>query len=129
MSRSVRLAVFAVAVIGYPAGLAELAMHLARDPLADIHAYYDAGARLNAGLPLYPASADPNAADFYRYPPLTAIIFRPLAALPFPLAAGAWEALILAAFAITLCWPARGGAGRPPWCSARSHRPGCSPTC
>jgi hypothetical protein len=104
VSRSVRLGVFAAAVIGYLASLAELAMHLASDPLADVHAYYDAGARLNAGLPLYPASADPNVADFYRYPPLTAIVFRPLAALPFPLAAGMWEALILAAFAVTLWW-------------------------
>jgi hypothetical protein len=102
VSRSVRLGIFAVALIGYLAGLAELAMHVASDPLADVHAYYDAGARLNAGLPLYPASADPNVADFYRYPPLTAIVFRPLAALPFPLAAGAWEALVLAAFALTL---------------------------
>ena len=102
MSRSVRLAVFAAAVIGYLAGLAELAMHLTHDPLADVHAYYDAGARLNAGLPLYPATANPDVADFYRYPPLTAIVFRPLAALPFPLAAGVWEALILAAFALTL---------------------------
>ncbi len=102
VSRSVRLAAFASAIIGYLAGLAELAMHLSGDPLADVHAYYDAGARLNAGLPLYPASADPNLADFYRYPPLTAIVFRPLAMLPFPLAGALWEVLILAAFALTL---------------------------
>ena len=100
--RSVRLTLFATAVIGYLAGLAELAMHLARDPLADVHAYHDAGARLNAGLPLYPAGADPNVADFYRYPPLTAIVFRPLAVLPFPLAGALWEALILATVALTL---------------------------
>ncbi len=102
MSRPVRLGIFAAAVVGYLAGLAELAMHLASDPLADVHAYYDAGARLNAGAPLYPATANPDVADFYRYPPLTAIVFRPLALLPFPLAAGLWEAVILAAFALTL---------------------------
>ena len=50
--------------------------------LRDVRAYYDAATRLNEGLPLYPAGADPDAADFYRYPPLLAILFRPLASSP-----------------------------------------------
>ena len=62
-----RLLVFAAAVIGYLAGVAELVMHLAHDLLADVRAYYDAGTRLNAGLPLYPAGANPDVADCYRY--------------------------------------------------------------
>ena len=37
-------------------------LHLTSDPLADVRAYDDAGSRLNADLPLYPADADPNAA-------------------------------------------------------------------
>jgi len=70
-------------------------MHLSSDPLADVHAYYDAGARLNAGLPLYAQTATTNEAAFYRYPPLLAIAFRPLALLSFPLAAAIWEAVVL----------------------------------
>jgi hypothetical protein len=93
---------FALAVIGALAGAYVFWVHATTDPLADVHAYYDAGARLNAGLPLYPAGADPNAAEFYRYPPLLAMAFRPLALMPFDVAAGIWEALVLAAFGATL---------------------------
>jgi hypothetical protein len=99
-----RLGVFTLAALGALAGIATLFMHLASDPLADVRAYYDAGARLNAGLPLYPADADPNAADFYRYPPLLAIAFRPLALLPFPTAAAIWEAVVVASLLGTLWW-------------------------
>jgi hypothetical protein len=77
-------------------------LHLTTDPLADVHAYYVAAARLNAGLPLYPPGADTNAADFYRYPPLLAILFRPLALLPFEVAAAIWEAICIGAFVLTL---------------------------
>jgi hypothetical protein len=102
--RAARLALFALAVVGGLAGVGVLWIHLAGDPLADVRAYYDAGARLNAGLPLYPADADPNAAEFYRYPPLLAIAFRPLALLPFPAAAAAWEAVVIASLVGTLWW-------------------------
>ena len=103
-ARLAYLAVFALAVVGALAGIATLFMHLANDPLADVRAYYDAGARLNAGLPLYPADADPNAAEYYRYPPLLAIAFRPLALLPFAAAAAIWEAVVIASFGATLWW-------------------------
>jgi len=102
--RFARLGVFALAVLGALAGLGVLWIHLAGDPLSDVRAYYDAGARLNAGLPLYPADADPNAAAFYRYPPFLAIAFRPLALLPFPAAAAIWEAVVIASLAGTLSW-------------------------
>jgi hypothetical protein len=102
--RLARLGVFTLAVLGALAGIVTLFMHLATDPLADVRAYYDAGARLNAGLPLYPADADPNAAEFYRYPPLLAIAFRPLALLPFPAAAAIWEAVVIASLLGTLWW-------------------------
>lgn len=101
-ARLVALLWFALAVVGALAGVYLFWLHATTDPLADVRAYYDAGARLNAGLPLYPAGADPNAAEFYRYPPLLAIAFRPLALLPFDVAAGIWEGLALAAFALTL---------------------------
>lgn len=101
--RYVRLAWFAVAVCGALFGAAVLVFYLVREPLSDVRAYYDAGARLNSGLPLYPADADPNEAEFYRYPPLLAIAFRPAAAfLPYETAALLWGALCLATFAGTL---------------------------
>ena len=77
-------------------------LHLAGDPLADVRAYYDAGARLNAGRPLYPAGQDVNGPTAYFYPPLFAILFRPLALLPYEAAAAIWEAIVVAAFVATL---------------------------
>ena len=92
--RAVRLVLIAASLIGLLIGLGALRLHLATDPLADVHAYYDAGARLNAGLPLYEQAATTNEAAFYRYPPLLAILFRPLALLPFELAATIWMAVL-----------------------------------
>jgi hypothetical protein len=100
--RRVRLALTALAGLGAMAGIWMFWFHLSTDPLADVRAYYDAGARLNAGLPLYPASADTNTAEFYRYPPLLAIAFRPLALLPYPAAAAIWEAAVIASLVGTL---------------------------
>ena len=79
----VRSVVIASAVLGALIGLDTLRVHLQVDPLVDVHAYYDAGARLNAGQPLYDQISTTNDPDFYRYPPLLAIAFRPLALLPF----------------------------------------------
>ncbi len=70
--------------------------------MADVRAYYDAGARLNAGRPLYPPDANPDVAQFYRYPPLLAIVFRPLALLPYEVVAPLWGMAMLAAFVLTL---------------------------
>ncbi len=99
---NVRRVLAGAAVLGLALGIQTLVLHLSTDPLADVHAYYDAGARLNAGLPLYdqPATTDENA--FYRYPPLLAIAFRPLAALPFEAAAVIWEAFLVGCFALTV---------------------------
>jgi hypothetical protein len=100
--RQARLAWNVAAVVGLLAGLQTLWLHLTMDPLADIRAYYDAATRLNEGLPLYPPGADTNAPDFYRYPPLFAMLFRPLAPLPFPLAAAVWQAIVIGSFVLTL---------------------------
>lgn len=110
--RARRLGLFALAVIGGLLGLGVFWLHLTSDPLIDVRAYYDAAARLNAGQPLYPAVADPDLADFYRYPPLLAIVLRPLALLPFHVAAVAWGAAMLAAFVLTI---RRLGGGRRVW--------------
>jgi hypothetical protein len=101
-SRPLQFALFFAACVGVIVGTSTLTLHLQADPLGDVRAYYDAGARLNAGLPLYPAGADPDAPDFYRYPPLLAILFRPLALLSYPAAAATWEVFLIGCLAATL---------------------------
>src|SRR3954454_14700871 len=100
--RIARLALAALAFAGFLLGLELALIHLAQDPLSNTRAYYDAGARLNAGIPLYDQPATTNEAAFYRYPPLLAILFRPLALLPYEVAAIAWEAIFVATFVLTL---------------------------
>ncbi len=101
-----RLLLVAVAVVfagfGLLLGIEVLNLHLTTDPLADVHAYYEAGARLNAGQSLYVQTADPNFNHYYFYPPLLAIAFRPLALLPYDTAALLWEAVIVAATVLTV---------------------------
>jgi len=93
--RLIGLLMVAVAVFGAILGLQMLGFHLATDPLTDFRVYYDAAARLNAGLPLYPPGAR-------IYPPLFEIVLRPLALLPFDVAAGIWVGITLSAFGLTL---------------------------
>jgi hypothetical protein len=101
-ARHVQWVLIAAAELGLIIGLDTLVLHLRLDPLADVRAYYDAGTRLNAGLPLYEQTATTDDPGFYRYPPLLAIAFRPLALLPFDTAALIWEAILLALFVATL---------------------------
>lgn len=100
--RVLRAVVLTLAAFGFVIGVQIAIIHLQVDPLADVRAYYDAGARLNAGAGLYDQAAGTNEAEFYRYPPLLAIAFRPLALLPFEVAAAIWEGIVVAAFALTL---------------------------
>lgn len=101
-SKSVHRVLIAASVIGLLIGLDTLVLHLRLDPLADVRAYYDAGARLNAGLPLYVQTATTDDPGFYRYPPLLAIAFRPLALLPYETAALIWEGFLIVLFIGTL---------------------------
>lgn len=101
-ARRVQWVLIAAAVLGLVIGLDTLVLHLRLDPLADVRAYYDAGARLNAGIPLYQQAATTDDPGFYRYPPLLAIAFRPLALLPFQTAAFIWEAVLIILFVATL---------------------------
>lgn len=84
-----------VAVIWALGGIRMFLFHLSYDPFADIRVYYDAAARLNEGLPLYPPGAR-------IYPPLFSILFRPLALLPFEVAVAIWESVLVGAFGLTL---------------------------
>ena len=98
----VQLVLIAASVLGLIIGIDTLVLHLRLDPLADVRAYYDAGARLNAGLPLYDQPATTDDPGFYRYPPLLAIAFRPLALLPYQTAALIWAGFLVALFVGTL---------------------------
>ena len=84
-----------VAVIWALGGIRMFLFHISYDPFADIHVYYEAAARLNAGEPLYPPGAR-------IYPPLFSILFRPLALLPFEVAVAIWEGILLGALGLTL---------------------------
>jgi hypothetical protein len=99
---NIRRILVLAALLGLGLGVETVVLHVSTDPLADVHAYYDAGTRLNAGLPLYEQSAGTNDPSFYRYPPLLAVAFRPLALLPFDTAALIWELLLFAALALTI---------------------------
>jgi len=103
-ARAVPLGLFALAVVGALAGIYVLWLHLTTDPLNDVHAYYWAAGRLNAGLPLYPPDQSVATPLGYPYPPLLAILFRPLALLPFAAAAAAWEVGVIASFVGMVWW-------------------------
>ena len=89
------------AVVGALLGLETLVLHLSTDPLVDIRRYYEAGRRLNEGLPLYGLVSEDTTAT-YLNPPLLAILFRPLALLPFPVAAAIWELVVAGSLALTI---------------------------
>lgn len=100
--RMLELTLAGAAVVLALVGLFVFVFHLATDPLVDVHAYYEAASRLNAGQPLYAAQGDVNSPHYYFYPPMLAIIFRPLALLPFQAAAVVWEIGMVVALGLTL---------------------------
>jgi Glycosyltransferase family 87 len=55
-------------------------------------------------MPLYPPDQDVNGPHAYFYPPLFAILFRPLSLLPFDSAAVLWEAIVIASLIVTVWW-------------------------
>ena len=124
--RAVGWVLVLAAVVGALLALETTVLHVTTDPLNDAQAYYWAGGRLNAGLPLYPPDQSVETPLGYPYPPLLAILWRPLALLPWPVAAGIWEIVILACFAATVwrlgvrrpaTWLAIGMLGLPiAWC-------------
>lgn len=95
-----RLAAFGLAVFGLLIGIPVFLNHVGSDPLGDAHAYYLAGQRLNQGVPLY---HQPGAtiAETYLYPPLLAILWRPLALLPMDTALAIWEVILVGALLVT----------------------------
>jgi hypothetical protein len=104
-----RVVAAVVAGILFLAGVWLFVYHVTTDPLVDARAYWEAGRRLNEGLPLYNPSAT-EATGLYLYPPLLAILFRPLALLPFSVAGPLWELLMIGAVILTF---RQVGLGRP----------------
>ena len=97
-----RLVAFTLAVVGGLAGLWVLWMHITGDPIADAQAYYAAAHRLNEGQPLYPKGADATHNLIYLYPPLLAIVLRPLALAPYYVFALTWEFIVVGTFLLTI---------------------------
>ncbi|NJD30002.1 MAG: DUF2029 domain-containing protein [Chloroflexi bacterium] len=96
------LALFALAVIGAIAGAIVGFQHLTGDPLADTVAYFEASNRLNHGQPLYPSGVDPSTNEIYLYPPLLAVVMRPVALLGYEFYALVWEAIVIVSFVALL---------------------------
>ena len=65
--------------------------------LQDANGYWEAAMRLRSHLPLYPAVANVDASDVYKYAPWFAYAWLPLTVLPKALAMGLWLAANLAA--------------------------------
>ena len=70
--------------------------------LEDMDAYWNAAQRLRDGLPLFPAVADPGAADVFRYAPWFAWLWIPLTYLPKVAVQVGWSAVLLASVAVAL---------------------------
>jgi len=100
--RAAWITISVLAGLGAIAGVVVAWMHVTGDPLADARAYYEAAARLNVGQPLYPSGVDPNGNQIYLYPPMLAVLLRPLAVFGYPLFAFLWELAIVGSFVVLL---------------------------
>ena len=70
--------------------------------LEDMDAYWNAALRLRAGLPLYPAIADPGAPDVFRYAPWFAWLWVPLTYLPKVAVEVGWSAVLIGSTAFVV---------------------------
>jgi len=95
-------AIFVLALcIGY--GIGNIVWSATAWEIPDIGAYWNAALRLREGDPLYPAVADINASNVYRYAPWFAYAWIPLTFLPRWLVDAGWSvALIAASLAVVL---------------------------
>lgn len=97
--RAARLVAIAL-IVGV--GVAQLVFTVSDWHLRDMGAYWEAALRLRAGDPLYPALADAEASEVYRYAPWFAWLWVPLTLLPRPVVDVLWSILLLAASAAAL---------------------------
>lgn len=99
IARIARLLVVAL-VVGV--GISQLILTVGDWHLRDMGAYWDAGERLRAGEALYPALADTEASEVYRYAPWFAWAWVPLTYLPRDFVSVVWSVLLLLASAAAL---------------------------
>ena len=99
IARLPRLVITAL-VVGV--GISQLILTLGDWHMSDMGAYWDAAVRLREGEPLYPALADAEASEVYRYAPWFAWAWVPLTLLPREAAYVAWSIILLGASAAAL---------------------------
>ncbi len=78
-------------------GIANLYWSVAQWTLSDAGAYWEAANRLRAGGELYPAVANVEASDVYRYAPWFAWLTVPFTFLPVQVAGVVWSLVLVAA--------------------------------
>ncbi len=83
-------------------GISQLILTIGDWHLRDASAYWEAAHRLRDGQPLYPALADTEASEVYRYAPWFAWAWVPLTYLPREIVNVLWSAVLLAASAAAL---------------------------
>jgi hypothetical protein len=66
----------------------------------DGRVYWEAGERLLAGEPLYPAGVNPDTA--FKYAPWFAVLWAPLTVLPEPVVAAGWTLAMVGAWAVPM---------------------------
>ncbi len=91
-------------------GIANLFWSVAQWTLSDASAYWDAAHRLREGAELYPAVANVEASDVYRYAPWFAWLAVPVTFLPIQLAGAVWSMILVAASVAAVIPMARRGA-------------------
>jgi hypothetical protein len=94
-----RLARIVVLALIVGVGVSQLIFTIGAWRLTDAGAYWEAAMRLREGQPLYPALADSEASEVYRYAPWFAWAWVPLTLLPQWLAYVLWSVILLAASA------------------------------
>jgi hypothetical protein len=105
--RTARIVALAI-IIGW--SLANVIQRVSDWSLSDMDAYWNAAMRLREGAPLYPALADPGAADVYRYSPWFAWAWVPLTYVSHDVVAVGWSALLAIASVATAVLIARRGS-------------------
>lgn len=91
-----RLAYTVVAGLVIGLGIANLYWSVAQWTLSDAGAYWDAANRLREGAELYPAVANVEASDVYRYAPWFAWLAIPFTLLPVQVAGAIWSFVLVA---------------------------------
>src|SRR5712691_11313406 len=97
-----RAAILVALAICIGFGLAFVIANVRSWQLEDANAYWNAAIRLRHGGQLYPAVADVNAPDVYRYAPWLAWLWIPLTYVPKNVVDVGWSVVLIAAVVAAL---------------------------